>query len=319
MNNNKLCENKKWELVNFCEFDKYAEKSYCAIHNVDSSKNLGDITKVDEENLSPFNMICGGSPCFVAGTKVITKEGYKNIENIKTGDMVLTHKNRFMPVLKTGGDTNKDIYKLKVQGFLETECTDYHPFYCKKTKDSEPEKIKLKNIKKGYYVGSHINTKFENQYNLSDEDCWILGRYVADGHIRKDKRKNRKNSYQYQCILSIGSNKIDELKSTVKERHYSCYPHTKSTHRVVFSSMELVEFILEHNFGIGAENKIIPNFILDLPAYKLKYFLKGYMAGDGCNIGNIYQATTVSKELAMSLCLVIQKSAQCKALWNSSE
>lgn len=63
MNNNKLCENKKWELVNFCEFDKYAEKSYCAIHNVDSSKNLGDITKVDEENLSPFNMICGGSPC----------------------------------------------------------------------------------------------------------------------------------------------------------------------------------------------------------------------------------------------------------------
>ena len=132
-------------------------------------------------------------------------------------------------------------------------------------------------------------------------------RYVADGHIRKDKRKNRKNSYQYQCILSIGSNKIDELKSTVKERHYSCYPHTKSTHRVVFSSMELVEFILEHNFGIGAENKIIPNFILDLPAYKLKYFLKGYMAGDGCNIGNIYQATTVSKELAMSLCLVIQK------------
>ena len=50
MNNNKLCENKKWELVNFCEFDKYAEKSYCAIHNVDSSKNLGDITKVDEEN-----------------------------------------------------------------------------------------------------------------------------------------------------------------------------------------------------------------------------------------------------------------------------
>ncbi|MFR2215415.1 MAG: DNA cytosine methyltransferase [Ruminococcus sp.] len=33
------------------------------MHNVDSSKNLGDITKVDEENLSPFNMICGGSPC----------------------------------------------------------------------------------------------------------------------------------------------------------------------------------------------------------------------------------------------------------------
>lgn len=56
-------ENKKWELVNFCEFDKYATKSYCAIHNVDESKNLGDITKVDENKLQDFNMICGGSPC----------------------------------------------------------------------------------------------------------------------------------------------------------------------------------------------------------------------------------------------------------------
>ena len=54
---------KHWELVNFCEFDKYATKSYCAIHNVNESLNLGDITKVDETKLKPFNMICGGSPC----------------------------------------------------------------------------------------------------------------------------------------------------------------------------------------------------------------------------------------------------------------
>ena len=54
---------KDWKLVNFCEFDKYATQSYCAIHGVDESLNLGDITKVDETKLEPFNMICGGSPC----------------------------------------------------------------------------------------------------------------------------------------------------------------------------------------------------------------------------------------------------------------
>lgn len=54
---------KDWKLVNFCEFDKYATKSYCAIHSVDESLNLGDITKVDETKLEDFNMICGGSPC----------------------------------------------------------------------------------------------------------------------------------------------------------------------------------------------------------------------------------------------------------------
>lgn len=52
-----------YELVNFCEFDKYAAQSYCAVHNVDPSLNLGDITEVDETKLNPFNMICGGSPC----------------------------------------------------------------------------------------------------------------------------------------------------------------------------------------------------------------------------------------------------------------
>ena len=56
-------EHKQWELVNFCEFDKYAATSYCAVHGVDEALNLGDITKVDEKKLDKFNMICGGSPC----------------------------------------------------------------------------------------------------------------------------------------------------------------------------------------------------------------------------------------------------------------
>lgn len=63
INNESKSLNKKWELVNFCEFDKYATKSYCAIHDVDESKNLGDITKINETELDDFNMICGGSPC----------------------------------------------------------------------------------------------------------------------------------------------------------------------------------------------------------------------------------------------------------------
>lgn len=62
-NNKRFSLNKDWKLVNFCEFDKYATKSYCVIHGVDENLNLGDITKVDETKLESFNMICGGSPC----------------------------------------------------------------------------------------------------------------------------------------------------------------------------------------------------------------------------------------------------------------
>lgn len=58
-------ENKmNYNLVNFCEFDKYAAKSYCAIHDVDERLNLGDITKVDIESLPvDVDLITSGSPC----------------------------------------------------------------------------------------------------------------------------------------------------------------------------------------------------------------------------------------------------------------
>lgn len=53
-----------FELVNFCELDKYAIRSYCAIHNVDESINLGDITKIDLDILPKgIDLLTHGSPC----------------------------------------------------------------------------------------------------------------------------------------------------------------------------------------------------------------------------------------------------------------
>ena len=40
-----------YNLVGFSEIDKYAVKSYCEIHGVDESLNLGDITKIDLDKL----------------------------------------------------------------------------------------------------------------------------------------------------------------------------------------------------------------------------------------------------------------------------
>ena len=53
-----------FELVGFSEIDKYAVKSYCAIHGVDESLNLGDITKVDATQLpKDIDLITYGFPC----------------------------------------------------------------------------------------------------------------------------------------------------------------------------------------------------------------------------------------------------------------
>ncbi len=53
----------EYNLVNYCEIDKYASKSYSAVHNVPESLNLGDITKVDTSKLPRIDMISYGFPC----------------------------------------------------------------------------------------------------------------------------------------------------------------------------------------------------------------------------------------------------------------
>lgn len=53
-----------YELAYFCEFDKYASTSYCAMHNENPGKNLGDLTKVDFDKLpKDLDLLVGGTPC----------------------------------------------------------------------------------------------------------------------------------------------------------------------------------------------------------------------------------------------------------------
>jgi len=53
----------KYELICYCENDKFAKKAYSLIHNEPESKNLGDITLVNEKEIADFNWMVGGSPC----------------------------------------------------------------------------------------------------------------------------------------------------------------------------------------------------------------------------------------------------------------
>lgn len=68
-----------YELVNYCEIDKYASKSYSLIHNESENKNLWDITKINIESLpTKINLITHGSPCqdfSIAGKQAGGDEG----------------------------------------------------------------------------------------------------------------------------------------------------------------------------------------------------------------------------------------------------
>lgn len=53
-----------YDLVGYCEIDKYASKAYSLIHKVPESMNLGDITKINEKQLpTDIDLVTYGFPC----------------------------------------------------------------------------------------------------------------------------------------------------------------------------------------------------------------------------------------------------------------
>jgi len=108
--------------------------------NYPSTIQLGDVTKVDGTQLGEIDLLIGGSPCFRAGTLITTDKGYKKIEDIQKGDMVLTHMNRFREVVAPMVTLSNRIYALHIQGRAVTHVTEDHPYYVRRltfVKDKE--------------------------------------------------------------------------------------------------------------------------------------------------------------------------------------
>ena len=66
-----------------------------------------------------------GAACFFPGTKIITSTGKKNIEDIKIGEFVLTHKNKYEKVINT---LNFDSSKFQMYQVNDIKCTHNHEF-----------------------------------------------------------------------------------------------------------------------------------------------------------------------------------------------
>jgi len=131
---------------------KTQHASYIYIKNFGEKNHSNvDIGKVKSKDIPNHDLLVGGFPCFVAGTKILTKTGYKNIEDVQIGDYVLTHKNRFKKVIETMNKKSDKILNIKIKYRRVISCTDNHPFYClEKYKDGSfsdsPKWINAKDI-----------------------------------------------------------------------------------------------------------------------------------------------------------------------------
>lgn len=77
-------------------------------------------------NLQCTSTSTGRLSCTVAGTLVTTDRGQVPIEEVQIGDMVLTHRNRFRPVVATIDNDVQQVYKVTFSSGKVLTCTKDH-------------------------------------------------------------------------------------------------------------------------------------------------------------------------------------------------
>ena len=147
-----------------------------------------------------------------------------------------------------------------------------------------------------------IVTQEHNPHALTADEAYVLGRYLADGHTRKDKRKEvgRKGQRYWALILSIGAKKLNIFKTKDLKLKYTIREHSTSTYRASFHSKRLVS-LAESLCGVSALNKFIHPDILALPVPLLKAFIDGYVSGDGSQRKEVFRATSISRSLGLPI------------------
>jgi len=252
-------------------------------------------------------------PCFVAGTQVALATGeYKAIDSISVGDSVLTSSGEYHQVynvMKTPYDG--DFVTIKATGIPNTTCTPNHLFlvkdkgYVKASSinvgdfvlvrgASEHENIPSFEIKKHSKAWGVESERTEEIFRLDSEEKWfMLGYFVGNGYVTS----NREGAKPDRGTISIPLHKENDIINRfggvinlyVKNR-------TQSMVAMEFSSRRWSTVFRE--FGSKAHGKFIPTWVEESPKWAIESFLEGYIAADGCILGNSYSITTVSPSLA---------------------
>lgn len=248
------------------EIDKYAIKT--VLHNFPDVKELGDVFEEDFSKYEGIDFLVGGSPCVPAGSKVKTDKGYKNIEDICVGDMVLTHRNRYRPVSRLYKRNTNHLYHLKFNGNVTLDITGNHPVYT--YRNNKFEFVRTDELTTDDYITININQN-NNALEYSDDILWLVGRALADGYLSAEKNA---------VIISVGKTKTEEFVNHLNNISYYVTHKDRSAPEYVINNIGLTE--LYSYFGNNkALDKFIPDTILNLPKNQLKIVFDGYISGDG--------------------------------------
>lgn len=296
--------------------------------------NLGDMTKVDGHPYK-LDVFSGGTPCFTAGNMVLTETGYRPIETIREGDMVMTHQGRLRKVVAIGAKMADNIVDVTIATRQKIRCTADHKFWSavrphRDYRRHAPTYLKeqfdgmeFKPISK-VGVGGYVAQLSEYElmplpeipkvYNADVSDILELaGWYVGDGHCAGFSNEKHKKV----LVLSLSLSKVEKFRERFNGiLNFNAYPHDKNgVYRVQVASAELCDWLVA-NFGHLSHNKRIPAWLICATDENRKAFLDGYMATDGyvaLNYNMCFACSSTSHALALGLADLVGKCAIYKS------
>lgn len=212
-----------------------------------------------------WDMVIAFPPCFVKGTKVMTYEGIKNIEDIQVGDMVLTHKGRYRAVKDVMCKITDKIATVKTRNSGIIECTPNHPFYVKNKETNDKfEWVAPKDFTQTTLVTSVADSdKNEEVEGISLNDFYIIGRWLG----------TENNTNTEQILIGYDSDGLVNLIDILEKENLS-YDINDSTY-ISVNSVRLYNIL--KNFGIEETKKYINGNITRLKENLAKEIIKGYL------------------------------------------
>ena len=238
--------------------------------------------------------------CFVPGTRVLTKQGYKPIERVEVGDLVWTHQGRWRPVTELHQGYSKTLVTAKVQGSLDVRATPNHWFYLRAAgrtpgrggghyrpmgdaqwvsygfrDESAYAAIALPKWDACEPVLKLPATPRHEAYDVQvDEDlALVLGLFMAEGHTTRGQvtwTLHAKETY----LADIVERTLPRFCVGSVTRSFP----RPNVLRVVASNTQLAEAL---RVGTGAD-KCLPLEWLGWPLNLRLALVRGWLLGDGC-------------------------------------
>ena len=281
--------------------------------------------------------------CILPETVILNKDKTKTrADEVKIGDNILDSAGNWQKVTRVfNRPYDGNLYKINAHHILPFEVTDEHPikigirgnkrerlktnygrvWEIVDTDFREPAELKLGDYLifpkfkpnicvKTFKFKTDWRSNISRELKLNADLSRLFGYYVSEGYTYKNGR-NRIITFALSRYTDDPI--IKDLENIIKSLGYSSWKRERNSAIELSFSSKYIGEILEKDFGRGAKNKRIPEYIMNSPDNVVINFLKAYHAGDGSiiktNENRIWRVnfSTTSEKLALQLQFLITR------------